>query len=611
MRAPGWSSWSRALAIVIAVLAVVDPAVTTARRRRPVVAVVAADPRGDSVLARHVSDQLSEDFRVVPARFPTADVTVVAGDALPRSLDGIGSPAFAVHKDDARRPLTLTALSVPSTAVLSARVPVRVSVRARGVAGRTMSTTVRTSGALQQVMTTPIASADTLITLLLDLAPPARGVTAVHVEAELSGDSATARSTRVAADAAVDVGGRAASVHFFDARPTWQSTFVRRALERDPRFVVVGRIATSRNIEMRIGNAPTMVANARALDGFDVVVVGAPDALTSAQVAGLSTFMRRRGGSVVLLLNQRIRGPAEELTRVASWRYVRVDSGVRLSVPAADTGRWRATQLLYPTMLPEGADALITFGSVATGSASDTSPPSAVVWSVPFGAGRLLVSGALDAWRYRERDVSAFERVWQRLVADAAAVAPPPLMVRVARNALAPGERTELLVAQRDLVLEPSAVRAATSRARATAMLETMDDSTSVRSAAPRRAVRLWPGTIPGTFRGTLEAPPNVGPLRLTITVDSTRAEVPLLSAPSFTGPADDGRAVLGAWASARGGRLVSEAQLDDLRDEMVQRVRATTRRERWHPMRSPWWIAPFALALSLEWWLRRRRGLP
>jgi hypothetical protein len=28
------------------------------------------------------------------------------------------------------------------------------------------------------------------------------------------------------------------------------------------------------------------------------------------------------------------------------------------------------------------------------------------------------------------------------------------------------------------------------------------------------------------------------------------------------------------------------------------------------YPMRSPWWIAPFALCLGVEWWDRRRQGL-
>jgi hypothetical protein len=28
------------------------------------------------------------------------------------------------------------------------------------------------------------------------------------------------------------------------------------------------------------------------------------------------------------------------------------------------------------------------------------------------------------------------------------------------------------------------------------------------------------------------------------------------------------------------------------------------------HPMRSGWWIVPFALLLGFEWWSRRRAGL-
>jgi hypothetical protein len=27
-------------------------------------------------------------------------------------------------------------------------------------------------------------------------------------------------------------------------------------------------------------------------------------------------------------------------------------------------------------------------------------------------------------------------------------------------------------------------------------------------------------------------------------------------------------------------------------------------------PMRSAWWIVPFAICLAVEWWMRRRRGL-
>jgi hypothetical protein len=42
-----------------------------------------------------------------------------------------------------------------------------------------------------------------------------------------------------------------------------------------------------------------------------------------------------------------------------------------------------------------------------------------------------------------------------------------------------------------------------------------------------------------------------------------------------------------------------------------IGRIDAGPEREsRWHPMRHPWWIAPLALLLGVEWWARRRAGL-
>jgi hypothetical protein len=62
----------------------------------------------------------------------------------------------------------------------------------------------------------------------------------------------------------------------------------------------------------------------------------------------------------------------------------------------------------------------------------------------------------------------------------------------------------------------------------------------------------------------------------------------------------------LQAFVEARGGVLVTP-------DRLVQHLRASvrpvdTRRAR-HPLRSAWWILPFAACLGGEWFLRRRRG--
>jgi hypothetical protein len=67
---------------------------------------------------------------------------------------------------------------------------------------------------------------------------------------------------------------------------------------------------------------------------------------------------------------------------------------------------------------------------------------------------------------------------------------------------------------------------------------------------------------------------------------------------------------MLGAWISAHGGRVVPGPRLAELAPLLRASVRVAPRAETWHPMRSAWWIIPFALALAGEWWLRRRRGL-
>src|SRR5437763_6986887 len=90
----------RALAILIALAGVVDPAVTALHTTKPIVAVVAGDQRGDSAGAGRVARALAKDFIVTPGPFPRADATVLAGDHLPRSVSDIASPAFALIPDE-------------------------------------------------------------------------------------------------------------------------------------------------------------------------------------------------------------------------------------------------------------------------------------------------------------------------------------------------------------------------------------------------------------------------------------------------------------------------------------------------------------------------------
>ncbi len=90
--------------------------------------------------------------------------------------------------------------------------------------------------------------------------------------------------------------------------------------------------------------------------------------------------------------------------------------------------------------------------------------------------------------------------------------------------------------------------------------------------------------------------------------IDSARA--PLHVLPQLFRDGDDAPALVGAWASSRGGQVIAPSRLPELNTLLASAVRPAPERIVWHPMRSPWWMLPFALALAGEWWFRRRRGL-
>jgi hypothetical protein len=131
--------------------------------------------------------------------------------------------------------------------------------------------------------------------------------------------------------------------------------------------------------------------------------------------------------------------------------------------------------------------------------------------------------------------------------------------------------------------------------------------------------VRLWPVNTKrsGTGRawsGAFRAPDAPGRYRLTVTggaalgavefqvVDRDGVEAPIRIAPERVG-------LSALAASAHRGRVVPADQMKQLSAQISESVTAGPERERWHPMRSIWWLMPFTLCAAGEWWLRRHRG--
>lgn len=614
----------RAAAIVIAILGVVDPVITMDRAVPSTVAVLdAASPSvglepesstgqpalgpgpgtegapsslgpgpwalGPASAALGLADQVTRDlrhrFRVVRGLSRDAAATVVVGDHLPAFADAVLAPAFAVVPAPVAGSISIRSIGAPARARFESRVPVIVSVRATGAHGRILTVRLDSAGLMQDRVERTIER-DGLIDVPLTFVPAARGLAHLRVQASL------ASGASVVGNAGIDVDDRPWRVLFFDRRPSWTSTFVRRALEQDPRFEVESRVVTSTGVVTAAGRPPDGLGDLAALRKYDAISVGAPDVLTSADVSGLEAFARRRGGAVVVLLEQAGTGPAGALIGVSRWNEKRTAEPFAVHPQIGGMADLQASEIITPERLPPGAEALVE----GDGPRGGPSP----LFQLPLGAGRVLVSGLLDAWRYRGvPETSAFDAVFRLAIGRAAQASPPAVDVRTSSAVVAPGEDTTIDVTLRDVVLADPAARAGTVSVQA-----------AMRGPAGSSHVRLWPEGGPGRFRAAVRAPEAPGTYEIAVTFGADRGAAPVVVAIGVTRPVDTPSQLLAAWASSRGGRVVPAGDvraLDEALTSVIPRVRRPTPV---YPLRSAWWIVGFAAILGAEWWLRRRKNL-
>ena len=290
----------------------------------------------------------------------------------------------------------------------------------------------------------------------------------------------------------------------------------------------------------------------------------------------------------MLLMEGRSSSAIDRLSGVARWRSAQL-AGPAMINDAAGQRVLRGREFFWPAALPAYAT---THGH----SIARDSTQGPILWSVPVGAGRLTISGAMDAWHYRD-SAEGFDAFWSSFIASLALAAPAPIDLNVSKSVFAPGETGTLHIAMRDAFLSGQSVR----EARVRALLLASNDST---------LLRPWPEQSPGQFTAAFVAPESPGVHRLVVSAGSIAAYVPIV-VDAFTHSANDGEPdVLSAYASSRRGTTVDEAELKRLPDLIAAAVEPVMRVETWYPMRSGWWIVPFALLLGAEWWLRRRRGL-
>jgi hypothetical protein len=311
--------------------------------------------------------------------------------------------------------------------------------------------------------------------------------------------------------------------------------------------------------------------------------------LTTDAVAAVDVFARVRGGTVVLLADRRPSGRYVSLLGGGPFQEVLVEKPVTLA--AADGTRLRASELTYPRALPVGAEPLL--------SLPHRGVSRAVVLAVPRGHGRVLVSGALDAWRYRADDGGGFERFWRSTIG---------------REALAASRRIELTLEPGTAVAGGEVVIRAAVRPTA---FERVPGGVSIPAVAAdvidaqgeSVPVRLWPGAERGLFEGRFR-PAGAGRFVARVrSDDGATAESPLTVAADASAGRPHGPPTAAVVASGTGGAVVRSSDLGPLEDALRALPRAAVVVP-WHPMRSGWWAVAFTSLLCAEWALRRRSGL-
>jgi hypothetical protein len=570
----------RALGIAIAVAAVIDPAVTSRRVTKPDVVVITSDSGRHESLAGDVARAIGKSYTVARGPLSGAAATIVVGRAEPPAAPlSLATPTFVVSPTGPS--VEIESLVLPRAVPALARVGVTATVHVTGARGRNVDVTLRDGPVTIDHATRRVDGDESILDIPLTFIPTDTGASRLRVVARVEGGE------DAVADALVDVREQKWALLFYDPHPSWMSTFVRRAIERDPRFVVTSRTVTSRGINSATGNPPVRLDDLAALSMFDAVVVGAPQAMSANDAAGLESFLRRRGGSVVLLLDEIAPGPHDRLIGIPAFAAATEPRPLALAAVGHDSLALRAASIAWPATLPVGARAI-------------TGGEHPVVWSEPVGAGTLVVSGALDAWRFRDPSSSSFDAFWRTVVADAAGAAPAPITLATRHPIVAPGERFTVEAALRETMIDGSVRDPHAVQVRAT--IGAGPDSGEVLHALPR---------APGELTATVRAPSVPGLYQVALSADGRRASIPIMVAanPHRVVPRAD--AALRDWVRATGGSVVGAAEIDRLPELLARAIRIEPRLVTWHPMRSAWWILPFVLALSSEWWLRRRRGLP
>ncbi len=243
-------------------------------------------------------------------------------------------------------------------------------------------------------------------------------------------------------------------------------------------------------------------------------------------------------------------------------------------------GALHASEVLHAERLPITATVLARSGS------------SASIVALPVGHGRVVVSGAMDAWRYRDLDAGGFDQFWRSLIAEGSASG-EGLQLRFEEPLSARGSRARFTLRERRMAPAVSMEASAIARC----------------GSAPATVIRVWPAGAHGEFMGELPLSSN-SPCSIEAAVNDRQVAGSIAVAATPAYGVEQTLAKLERHVMASGGAIGRAGEEAAIARALTTTPMSSSVTTETHPMRSAWWLLPFAGCLSVEWWLRRRAGL-
>ncbi len=592
------------------------------------------------------------------------------GDAA-RGAERLAARGIAVYpvligSTNAPRDVAIADVKVPASVLTGDVARVEATVKADGYPGVEIPVTLARAGAptLTQVVTGRADGARSVVVFRV----PTEATTPRNLTVAVGPLPGDVRPDNDRRDVAIQVADDKVKILLVDAEPRWEFRYVRNALARDPAVDVESVVFRQPPAGDRGGvrtykdALPTRARpeDADPLNAFDVIVVGDVDPSTLPEDAWrrLDRFVAERGGTLILSFGPRawtsgtlaleaVRTllpvlaprPAPSARTSSDATHPSLTPGFAIAPGAATTsastilelggdaarsrGIWadlpRLPWVLVGRAKPAAA-VLATLVERAHGGARPNN--DAVIAAQPYGLGKVLWLGTDATWRWRFRVGDLYHhRFWGQAARWAAQgkLAAGDDLIRFGpdrpRVPADEGVRLEARFDERVRGVGPELL--VTARVYDAVAANPQDEARAIVAMSPvpgrpRTFAATTPPLPTGRYVVRLDAPQVADALKslggdanaeakLEVVAPLTSERVELSAA----------RDPLARLASSTGGRVFTPSDADELpallrgREVVKIRVEETALWDR------PWALGLFLAAISVEWIVRKRAGLP